>query len=69
MLQETHSEENTHTSWKQEWVNDAFWSGLNKYIEGLGISINPTVPYTIQKYTDLILGRMQTLELIINHKY
>ena len=69
MLQETHSGENTHTSWKQEWGNDAYWSGLNKYIEGFGISINPTVPYTIKKYTDLIPGKMQALELITNDKY
>ena len=28
MLQETHSGEKTNTSWKKEWGNDAFWSGL-----------------------------------------
>ena len=68
MLQETHSGENTHTSWKQEWGNDAFWSGHSNNSEGIGILINPTVSYTIQKYTDLIPGRMQALELIINDK-
>ena len=54
MLQETHSGENTHTLWKQEWGNDAFWSGHSNNSEGIGILINPTVSYTIQKYTDLI---------------
>ena len=68
MLQETHSGENTHTSWKQEWGNDAFWSGHSNNSEGIGILINPTVSYTIQKYTELIPGRMQALELIINDK-
>ena len=68
ILQETHSGENTHTSWKQEWGNDAFWSGHSNNSEGIGILINPTVSYTIQKYTDLIPGRMQALELIINDK-
>ena len=68
MLQETHSGENTNTSWKQEWGNKAFWSGLSNNSECIGIMINPTVSNTIQKYTDLILGRMQALELIINDK-
>ena len=68
MLQETHSGEKTNASWKQEWGNDAFWSGLSNNSEGIGILIDPTVSYTIQKYTDLIPGRMQALELIINDK-
>ena len=68
MLQETHSGENTQTSWKQEWGNDAFWSELSNNSEGIGILINPKVSYIIQKYTDLIPGRMQALELIIIDK-
>ena len=39
MLHETHSGENTHTSWKQEWGNDAYWSELNKYSKGLRMLI------------------------------
>ena len=68
MLQETHSGENSNTSWKQEWGNDAFWSGLSSNSKGIGILINLTVSYTIQKYTDLIPCTMQALELIINDK-
>ena len=34
----------------------------------IGIFINPTVLYNIQNYTELIPGRMQALELIINDK-
>ena len=68
MLTETHSGENTHDSWKHEWANDAFWSGTSNSSEGIGILIYPTVSYTIQKYSELIPGRMQTLELIINDK-
>ena len=61
MLQETHSGENTHSSWKPEWDNDDFWSGLNNNSECIGILINPTVSYTIRTYTELIPGtcRMQ----------
>ena len=68
VLQETHSGENTHNSWKYEWGNDAFWSGINNNSAGIGILINPTVSYTVQNYTELIPGRMQALELIINDK-
>ena len=68
MLQETHSGENTHDSWKHEWGNDAFWSGTSNSSEGYGILINLTVSYTIQKYSELIPGRMQILEIIINDK-
>ena len=68
MLQETHSGDNTHDSWKHEWGNDAFWSGTSNSSEGIGILINPTVSYTIQKYSELIPGRMQILEIIINDK-
>ena len=35
MLQETHSGENTHNSWKYEWGNDAFWSGINNNSPGI----------------------------------
>ena len=66
MFQVTHSGENTLTTRKQEWGNDAFWSELSNNSEGVGIWINPTVSYTIQKYTDLIPGRMQALKLIFN---
>ena len=68
MLQETHAGENTHDSWKHEWGNDAFWSGTSNSSEGIGIFINLTVSYTIQKYSELIPGRMQILEIIINDK-
>ena len=35
MLQETHSGENTHNSWKYEWGNDTFWSGINNNSAGI----------------------------------
>ena len=61
--------ENTpHNLWKYEWGNGAFWSGINNNSVGIGILINPTISYTIQNYTELIQGRMQALELIINDK-
>ena len=68
MLQETHSGVNTHDLWKHEWGNDTFWSGTSNNSEGIGILINPTVSYIIQKYSELIPGRMQILEIIINDK-
>ena len=34
----------------------------------MGILINPKESYVVQKYTEIIVGRMQALEVIINEK-
>ena len=68
LLQETHSEEGTHDAWKREWGNEAFFSGKNNNSVGIGILISSKISCTIQKYTEILCGRMQALEIIINGK-
>ena len=68
LLQETHSGEGTHDAWKWEWGNEAFFSGKNNNSEGIGILISSKISCTIQKYTEILCGRMQALEIIINGK-
>lgn len=67
-LQETHSGEGTHSLWKQDWGSEAFFSGHRNNSEGVGILINTNLSYTIQKYTEIVCGRIQALELTINNK-
>ena len=54
--------------WKNEWANDAFFCGESNNSDGIGILINPNFPYSIQKYKEIITGRMQALDLVINDK-
>ena len=68
LLQETHSGVITHKFWQQEWGNEAYFSGNSINSEGIGILIIPKVSYVVQKYTEIIVGRMQALEIIINEK-
>ena len=68
LLQETHSGDGTHDIWKREWNNDAFFSGHNNNSEGIGILIYPNFSYTIQNYSNIIDGRLQALDLIVNNK-
>lgn len=68
LLQETHSGEGTHDLWKQEWGNEAFFSGKTNSSEGTGILINSNFNCTIQNYNEIIKGRIQALELIIEGK-
>ena len=68
LLQETHSGEGTHSKWKDEWANDAFFCGQSNNSEGIGILMNKNLSYTIQKYNEIVSGRIQALELVINEK-
>ena len=45
-----------------------FFSGHNNNSEGIGILINPNFSYTIQNYSNIIDGRLQALDLIVNKK-
>ena len=67
-LQETHSGVNTHSLWEQEWGHEAYFSGDSNNSEGVGILINPKVSYAVHKYTEIIVGRLQALEILINEK-
>lgn len=68
LLQETHSGEGTHTIWKQEWGSNAYFSGTKNNSEGIGILINSSLSCSINKYTEIITGRIQSLEVTINGK-
>ena len=68
LLQETHSGDGTHSMWKNEWANDAFFCGESNNSDGIGKLINPCFSYTIQNYKEIVTGRMQALELTINDK-
>ena len=49
-------------------MHKTYFSGNNNNREGIGILINPNVSYVVQKYKEIIVGRMQALEIIINEK-
>ena len=66
LLQETHSGEQTHNTRKQKWGKDAFFSGRHTNSEGIRILINSTISCTIQNYKDIVSGRLQALERVIN---
>ena len=68
LLQETHSGDGTHSMWKNEWANDAFFCGESNNSDGIAILINPNFSYSIQNYKEIITGRMQALDLVINDK-
>lgn len=67
-LQETHSGTETHNIWKQQWGSNAYFSGKNTNSEGVGILINPNLSCRIENYTEIVSGRMQSLNITINGK-
>ena len=68
LLQKTHSGVGTHKFWLKEWGHKAYLSGNSNNSERIGILINPNVSYVVHKYTEIIVGRMQALEVTINEK-
>ena len=68
LLQETHSGESRCDAWKQEWGKHCFFSGKFTNSEGVGILINADLPYELFNYTELMCGRLQSLELKIHEK-
>ena len=68
LLQETHSGVNTHKFWQQEWGNEAYFNDNSNNSEMIVILINPQVSYVVQNYTEISVGRMQALEVILNGK-
>ena len=67
-LQETHSSIETRNTWKQQWNGHAFFSGKSSNSEGTGILINSKFSCNIVKYSDLIEGRLQALNVKVNYK-
>ena len=62
------SKKNTCDSWKHIWGKQCFLSGISSNSEGVGILINPNLQCEILSHTELICGRLQSLELKINEK-
>ena len=61
-MQETHSGD----VWKTECGNVSYFSGTKTNNEGTAILINSNFAYTIQKYKEILAGRIQALELTAN---
>ena len=68
LLQETHSGDGTHNVWETEWGKDWYFSGAKTNSEGTAILINSNFAYTIQQYKEILVGRIQALELTVNDK-
>ena len=68
LLQETHSGDGTHDLWAKEWGIKSFFSGKKTNGEGVAILINSNLLYTINGYKEIIVGRLQAVELTINDK-
>ena len=68
LLQETHSGDGTHDIWKSDWGNDAFFSGHSNNNEGIGILLNTNYSYTVMQHTNIVNGRLQALDILINDK-
>lgn len=68
LLQETHSGDGTHDVWGTEWGIDSFFSGKKNNSEGIAILVNSNFSYNIKEHKEIIVGRVQALELIINDK-
>ena len=45
-----------------------FFHGESNNSDGIGILENPNLSYSIQNYKEIIIGRMQALDLVINDK-
>ena len=68
LLQETHSGEGTHDLWAREWDATSYFSGTKNNTEGVAILLNPNFAYTVKEYKEIIIGRLQAVEITINDK-
>ena len=68
LLQETHLTVKDENLWKKEWGGSCFFSGESSNKAGVSILLNPNLNYDIVQYKDIIPGRVQALELILNEK-
>ena len=57
-LQELHCECKTYNIWKQQWGNEAFFSGNSKNSVGVGILLNSNFTYDILEYKNIVEGRL-----------
>ena len=68
LLQITHSGDGTHNVWETKWGNDSYFSGTKTNSESTAIVINSNFAYTIQQNKEILVGRIQALELTVNDK-
>ena len=68
LLVETHLNVKDENLWKTEWGGSCFSSGESSSKAGVSILINPNLNYDIVHYIDIIPGRLQALDLVINDK-
>ena len=68
MLQETHTNNECEAKWEREWGGKAYFSGNKGNKEGVCILLNENENFQVIKHTEIIVGRMQCLELKINEK-
>ena len=68
LLQETHSGDGTHNLWTREWGTTSYFSGTKNNSEGVAILLNPNFSSTVKGYKEIIIGRLQAVELTINEK-
>ena len=68
LLQETHSNKDCVNKWEREWEGKAFFSGDKSNKEGICILLNENVNFEVLKHTEIIIGKIQTLELKIENR-
>ena len=68
LLQETHLPSNNEHIYEDEWGGNAFFSGTSSNSAGVCILISPTIAHTILQYEDIVPGRLQSMEIIIENK-
>ena len=68
LLQETHLISENHKQWESEWKGPCFFSGNYSNKLGVCILIDPSLNCTISKYTEIVPGRVQALEITICEK-
>ena len=68
LLQESHLIDCKIDEIKREWGGDVFLSGVNSNKEGTCILVNPKINIEIVKHENILNGRLQALDIIINEK-
>ena len=68
-MQETHSNQDSVDLWEREWGRGhAYFSGDKSNKEGIGILINEKLNVQDIKHTEIIVGRIQSIEMKIENK-
>lgn len=67
LLQETHSTPNTAKKWELEWEGQSYFSGQQSNKEGVAILIHKSFNGTVSNFTEIIPGRMISLNIAINN--